>query len=50
MLYHSISTCRQSYCGRCSAEYLIGDRWLKCYVILFLLVDRASVVDAVLSI
>ena len=30
MLCHSISTCRQRYCGRCSAEYLIGDRWLKC--------------------
>ena len=50
MSCYSISTCRQSYCGRCSAEYLIGDRWLKCYIILFLLVDRASVVDAVLSI
>ena len=50
MLCRSISTCRQSYCGRCSAEYLIGDRWLECYVILFLLVDRAIVVDVVLSI
>ena len=50
MLYHSISTCRQSYCGRCSAEYLIGDRWFKCYVILLLLVDRAIVVNVVLSI
>ena len=49
-LCYSISTCRQSYCGRCSAEYLIGDRWLKCYVILFLFEDRAIVVDAVLSI
>ena len=50
MLYHSSSTCRQSYCGQCSAEYLICDRWLKCYVIRFLFVDRAIVVDAVLSI
>ena len=45
-----VFTCRQSYCVRCSAEYLTGDRWLKSYVILFLLVDRAIVVDAVLSI
>ena len=50
MLCHLIATCRQSYCGRCIAEYLIGDRWIKCYVIRFLLVDRAIVVDAVLSI
>ena len=50
MLYHSISTCRQSNCGRCSAEYLIGDSWLKCFVIRFLLVDRAIEDDAVLSI
>ena len=50
MLCHLISTCRQSYCGRCSSEYLIGDNWLKSYVILFLLVDRAIVDDAVLSI
>ena len=50
ILYHYISTCRQSHFGRCSAEYLIGDRWLKCYVILFLFEDRAIVVDAVLSI
>ena len=50
MLCHLISTCRQSYCGRCSAEYLICDRWLKCYVILLLLVDRAIAVDVLLSI
>ena len=50
MLCHLISTCRQSYCGRCSAEYLIDNRWLKYYIILFLLVDRANVNDAVLSI
>ena len=50
MFCHSISTCRQSYCGRCSAEYLIDNRWLKYYIIIFLLVDRAILVDAVLSI
>ena len=50
MLCHLISTCRQSYCGRCSAEYLNDNRWLKCYLILFLLVDRAIVDDEVLSI
>ena len=50
MLSHSISILRQTYCGRCSAEYLIDNRWLKYYIIIFILVERASVLNVVLSI